>query len=167
MPPERGEGMTGNRDLPACPPPSILDDEEHGQPQQLHIRLPGAVDHAPHGVGVKAKPATRSTSGRALTPTPLSAFVRTYAGKGSKRSQPPSQMGLTAPLLSGMTDGTFIALAHTRGTGRYIRHATVSGRAMDSQRLTDMRRQSCREWRDLPVISFRVAARRGRARQCV
>jgi hypothetical protein len=101
MPPHAGgEGMTGNRD-PGSALPSILDIGEHGHPHNTHSRS-RRTDSAPHGIGVKTKPAARVDLRSSPDPDPLPAVAHTEPGNNPNRSTNPSATGIdTAPLLQG------------------------------------------------------------------
>ncbi len=65
-------------------------------PHQDHRRS-RRTDSAPHGIGVKTKPATRVDLRSSLDPDPLPAIVRTEPGNGPNRSQTVPRRWLTRP----------------------------------------------------------------------
>jgi hypothetical protein len=87
--------MTGNRTpgYAQCPRRTM---ENNGTTteQAPRSRRP---DSAPHGVGLKAKPAARVDLRSSLDPDPSTAYARTEPGNRRNRSQPTQPQGLTRP----------------------------------------------------------------------
>jgi len=92
MPPTAGgEGMTGNRPTGW---PTVHTGRWRTRPPTTQHHRSRRDDHAPLGIGVKAKPAARVDLRSSLDTHPSPAIVRTQPGTPTNRSQSVRRQGL-------------------------------------------------------------------------
>ena len=103
-------------------------------PHNITALLPGVTIMRRTGPASRPRPLRGSTYGRVLTPAPYRRLSAPMPGTGQSGHKQPGRRGLTAPLLSGMTERGMAVHGHEHAPARAHAFEVAADHGRDTER---------------------------------